>query len=254
MSKLRVLIVDDHQDVLESVSDLLNSWDMQVYSFMSANNALREISVIKPDLIVSDIMMPEMDGLDFVSRVRSREIFKEIPIIFLTAKIDVDSRVEGFNAGGNYYISKPFQARELKAILKNAEIYRTKNLQDKYAENLLSKDERFLTKLDTIIHKNLSNGDLRYEQIANELGVSSSALQKKIKRIKNKAITQYIREYRLEQARVLVEKDVATISEIAYQTGFNSHSYFSKSFQDYFEISPKQLSIKIKRGIVSQSS
>ncbi|MAX81193.1 MAG: hypothetical protein CL843_13595 [Crocinitomicaceae bacterium] len=243
MKKHKILLIEDNPVVLETLKDLFEIEDFDVATAENGLEGLKKLSVSNPSLIISDVMMPEMDGFDFLQQLRESHNYKHIPVILLTAKAMNENKIEGYTKGADYYITKPYDAKELilitKNILQGKERYLNYALSKPKEETLESADSQFVREVCEEIDKNLSNPDFRMEDLAEALYVSSSTLQKKLKRIAGKSVSRFIREYRLEVAKSRIEQKTATISEIAYEVGFKSHAYFSKSYKEYFGQTPR---------------
>jgi len=199
-----------------------------------------------PDLVISDVMMPEMDGFELCHKLKSDENTSHIPIILLTAKADIDSRIEGLEFGADDYISKPFDDKELRVRVKNL-IEQRKKLREKFTRMIeikpgeiaaTSMDEQFLKRLLDVFENHISEADYSTESFANEIGMSRSNLYRKIQALTNQSTNDFIRSLRLKRAAQLLRKSTGTVSEIAYAVGFNSPSHFSKIFRQQFGQSP----------------
>lgn len=244
----RILIVEDDQFIVEAITDLLELKNYEVYT---ANNGLVGINKLpqtRPDLIILDLMMPVMDGLQFIDQLRKNSLYKHLPVIMLTAKHTQENKIEGLEYGADYYITKPFDHKELLLVIENILSRRDQVIEKTlhqpeqiFAE---SKDKQFLANLHDLVMANIRNEGLDLQEIANRLSYSPSSIQKKIKRLTNKSVSQYVREFRLEYAKQLIEQDAASIKEIAFRSGFHSHAYFTRCFREYFGTTPTKLTGK----------
>jgi AraC-like DNA-binding protein len=184
-----------------------------------------------------------------VEKLRAEPEYRHIPIIFLTAKSSLEDKLRGLETGAVDYITKPFESKELlqkvSNLLELGKRQMVNALSTPNKQSFESADQTFLTKLRTVIEANISNEKLDVYMLALALNFSTSSIHKKVKQITNKSTNQFIREYRLERAKQMIEDQHANISEIAFSLGFNSVSYFSKSFKDYFGQNPKKSSSKI---------
>jgi signal transduction histidine kinase/ligand-binding sensor domain-containing protein/DNA-binding response OmpR family regulator len=242
-----ILIIEDDNDILHYLEDELS----ENYRIIIANNGADgwKLAFEKtPDLIVSDIMMPGMNGLDLCKRVKSTVETSHIPVILLTAKTSVEHEIEGLETGADDYMHKPFHPQLLRLKIDKA-IERRLLLKQQFNKNvnfvakemtLTSADEKFLQRAYDFVKNNLSDADLNMEKMSNELSISRVHLYRKLKALTNQNPTEFIRTIRLKQAAYLLSQGKLNISEIAYMVGFNSHQYFSNSFQRYFNMSPTE--------------
>jgi signal transduction histidine kinase/AraC-like DNA-binding protein len=240
-----VLIVEDNEDFRFYLKDNLKSQ----YSIIEAKNGRigleRAISSM-PDLIVSDIMMPEMDGIELCKRIRKDERTSHIPLVMLTARTSEEQKIEGFACGANDYVTKPFNFEILQSRIKNLVAHREviqKNFQ-KHVDirtanvEITSLDEKLISKAIRIVEENMGEPDFSVEKFSRELGMSRVHLYKKLLALTGKSPIEFIRTIRLQRAAQLLEKSQLSVSEIAYQVGFNNPKYFSKYFKDYFNMLP----------------
>ena len=186
--------------------------------------------------------MPEMDGFELLRAVRMNSDMEFLPVILLTAKVGLEDKLNGLELGANDYLTKPFEIKELIARIKShVELKRnlvSKMLLEPNQIKVESEEDMFMKKVKMILEEKLSDTNLEIDIIADKLFISRSTLQKKIKKITGKNITTFIREYRLKRAKALIIAGYGNISEVAIKTGFNSVSYFSVSYKDYFGIPP----------------
>ncbi len=244
----RILIIEDDQFIVEAITDLLELKHYEVYTANNGLVGLNKLPQTRPDLIILDLMMPVMDGLQFMEQLRKNASYKHLPVVMLTAKHTQENKIEGLEYGADYYITKPFDHKELLLVIENI-----LNRRDQVIEKTLhqpeqifaeSKDNQFLANLHDLVMANIRNEDLDLQEIANRLSYSPSSIQKKIKRLTNKSVSQYVREFRLEYAKQLIEQDAASIKEIAFRSGFHSHAYFTRCFREYFGTTPTKLTGK----------
>jgi YesN/AraC family two-component response regulator len=244
-AKPLLLLVDDNKDILYYLQTLLED----EYSIETAYNGQDGISLaleIIPDIIISDVLMPEKDGYELCELLKSNELTNHIPIILLTAKSDSVARVTGFKKGADAYISKPFDENELKAQLENLLRIR-KSLQKHFsvlASNKDSKEDKkvvedpFLVKLNEIIHHNMEDEDFGILQLCRAMQMSRTQLHRKITALTGKSTSIYIRYLRLHQAKQLLKKPEMNISEVAFAVGFSDPNYFTRTFTEEFGITP----------------
>jgi len=243
-----VLVVEDHSEVMQYIHSVLAE-DYQVKKARNGQEGIDQAKTLIPDVIISDVMMPVKDGNQMASELKNHELTSHIPIILLTAKASIESRLEGLESKADSYLTKPFNGDELKIRLRNMLDARNK-LRDKYSKELIlnspnmvvkSMDEAFVEKLCQNVEDNIANEEFSVEELARNIGLSRSQLHRKLEAISGKSASQFIREYRLERARELIEKKVGTIAEISFQVGFSSPGYFNKCFKEYFKTTPGEL-------------
>jgi DNA-binding response OmpR family regulator len=243
-----ILVVEDHSEVRQYIHSVLAE-DYQVKEAGNGQEGIEQAKKLIPDVIISDVMMPVKDGNQMANELKNHELTRHIPIILLTAKASMESRLEGLESKADGYLTKPFHGDELKLRLRNILDARNK-LREKYSKELILKsqnmvvksmDEAFVEKLCQSVEDNIANEEFSVEELARNIGLSRSQLHRKLDAITGKSASQFIREYRLERARELIEKKVGTIAEISYQVGFSSPGYFNKCFKEYFKTTPGEL-------------
>ena len=244
-NKPTLLIVDDNEEML----NFLSSSFAEKATILTAEDgiqALKKLSENEVTLIISDWMMPNMDGIEFCKAVRSNPLTSHIPFILLTAKTDNISKVEGMDCGADAYIEKPFSVQYLDACIKNL-IEMRSLLHKKFSQTPLmplnsiannTVDDQLLRRLNTIIEENFSNPNLSVDFLAEKLCISRSGLFAKIKTLANITPNELIQVVRLKKAASLLAENKYRISEICYMIGFNNPSYFSKCFQKQFGMKP----------------
>ena len=244
-NKPLMLIVDDNEEMLNFLS---SSFSAQ-YSILTAEDGMEALEKLKEHevtLIVSDWMMPRMDGVEFCKALRADRSISHIPFILLTAKTDTNSKIEGMDCGADAYIEKPFSVQYLEACIKNLLDLRNL-LRQKFSKMPLvplnsiannSMDNKFLTRINEIIEQNFSNSELSVDFLAEELCISRSGLFAKIKTLANVTPNELIQIVRLKKAAALLSENKYRINEICYMVGFNNPSYFAKCFQKQFGIKP----------------
>jgi len=250
-TKPLVLIVEDNFDLRNFLLQTLK----EDYRTLGAENGKQGLALAKkysPELIVSDVMMPVMDGIELCSRLKKEIQTSHIPIILLTAKNMVESWVEGLETGADDYIPKPFNLQILQIKMRNTiesrrkikNIFSSSEIvsPDKFSSNKL--DEEFITKAYQILEKNYSESDFSVEQFAREMFVSRSLLYKKIKALTDLNITDFINSYKLKKSVEMIKTTDQSISEIAFKTGFNDPKYFSRIFKKFYGSSPSEFTKK----------
>ncbi|WP_264564481.1 two-component regulator propeller domain-containing protein [Flavobacterium sp. N3904] len=249
-----ILLVEDEKEIHLFLEDLLG----EKYKIMPAYNGLEAIEILEkemPDIIISDVMMPMMDGVELCKKVKQDIKTCHIPFIMLTAKDSVIHRIEGLESGANSYIPKPFYPDHLliriQKLLEEKELILKHFTQDTLSENLatlpINKDEKdFVKKVIELIRTNIDNENLQSLLIEKELGISNSQLYRKIKQIFGFTPADLIRTVRLKYAAELLRKNVLTVSEVCYQSGFNNRSYFYREFNKMYNTTPKNYQLKYK--------
>ena len=243
----KVVIVDDDLDILTYLhSELAPSFHVTTYTDGGA--AFNAILADPPDLILSDVMMPLMDGFSLCNKIRNTPNTNHIPVILLTAKISDADSLEGFESGADAYITKPFCVdvllKAIEGITRNRDLIlkneREKHLQEAYIANVTikSSDEKLLEKVHRVIGQQLANPLLSVEMIASEVGISRVHLHRKLKQLTNMTTRDLIRSIRLKQAARLIKKDGLSVSEVAYAVGYSDLSNFSLSFKQIYGVSP----------------
>lgn len=241
-----LLFVDDNEEMREFLYDQLSK-SFMVETAASGVEALEKLKNHKFDIIVTDIMMPEMDGYEFCRRVKEDSDLSHIPVVFLTAKNDLESNVKALKTGGEAYIEKPFSIKyfrqQVMSLLDNRRHERKAFLNKPFftVDNMkLNKaDEEFMNKVIDIINKNIDDENFGVETMADQLFMSRSSLLRKIKTIYNLSPVELIRLVRLKKAAELIQEGKYRISDVCYMVGINSSSYFSKLFYKQFGVTPK---------------
>lgn len=242
-----VLVVEDNKDVRTFIRQHLEEF-YQICEAENGETGLASAREIVPDLIVTDLMMPKMNGFEFCREVRKDERTSHIPIIMLTAKAGFDDKMEGLEIGIDDYITKPFSAKELEVRVKNL-IKQRKFLRERFKTStiikpsdvtVLSIDQVFLDKIIKTIETNIENQDFTPDSLAKEVSMSVSQLNRKLNALINQPAGQLMRSLRLQRAADLLKQNAGTISEICYQLDFNDPAYFSKAFKKQFGCSPSK--------------
>ena len=242
-----ILLVDDNEELLSMLEDLFLPI-YKVYIAHDGREGLEMARQIQPDLIISDVMMPEMDGLEFCRALKSNLETSHIPIILLTAKNTVEDRIECYNAGADGYISKPFELKILEARINNF-IMHKKNKQEEFRSNVevnidslepSSIDKEFLDKVISVIKSNMSEGDFDVVQLADALAVSKSSLYRKMKIATGLSPIEFIRNIRLKHGSQLLKDKSISVAEVAYECGFSNPKYFATCFKEEFGVTPKE--------------
>jgi len=245
--KERLLIVEDNPDVLGYLQACYHDY----FSILTAKDgkegydkAIKEI----PDVIISDVMMPEMDGFELCKRLKDDFRTSHIPIVLLTAKADIASRIEGLEQGADAYVVKPFNQQELLVRLQKLLELRKKLYQrfsngegfDYSTDPALKHEDRFMKKLNTTISEHLNNDQFNIGELCGEMAMSKSQLYRKFKALTNQSVARYIRSLRMQKARQLLVSSSMNITEIGYEVGMKSLSTFSQVFKEEFGESPRE--------------
>ena len=242
-----VLVVEDNPEIRKFLVRTL-SGRFKVLEASNGLEAYERIQMKLPDLIISDVMMPEMDGITLTKKVKSSPSTSHIPVILLTARTGTVFKKEGFENGADDYITKPFNSAVLIArienMLKSREVL-TAQIRNELAAkptdlNLATPDERFLRDLVQVVHGHLDNSELNAELVASEMGMSHSVVYKKVKALTGYNLVEFIRDYRLEQAAEMLQKYQFTVAETCYKVGFSDRKYFSQIFKKKFGITPSE--------------
>jgi signal transduction histidine kinase/DNA-binding response OmpR family regulator len=243
-----LLIVDDNADIRAYIKSVFQQ-DYQIIEAINGKDGLLKATDITPNLIISDLMMPEMDGFEFCKQIKTDEKTSHIPVIMLTAKANIESKIEGLELGADDYLIKPFNATEIKIRVKNL-LDKQEKLRQYFAGKTFelkpnevkvnSLEETFLNNIKTIMLKYLSESTFNVEQFSQEMNMSSSQLLRKMKALTNMTPNEFIRNFRLTRAADLLSKKTGTISEIAFEVGFENLSYFSKVFQEKYGQLPSE--------------
>jgi len=252
-TRYRLLIVDDETEIRHYLhSELADTYRISECS--NGKEALDFILKEKPDLVVSDVMMPEMDGITLCKKLKANININHIPIILLTAKTGDDDKAEGFEIGADGYVAKPFNVELLRKRIANI-LGNRERLEHKAMDNdenkalikpvvLKPNDQMLLEKVIKIINENISDSELNVEMLADGVGMSRVHMHRKLKELTNMSARDFIRSIRLKQAADLLSKQKLTVSEVCYALGFSNLSHFSNSFREFFGMSPKEYAEK----------
>ena len=242
-AKSTVLIIEDHADVFIYLSTLLKD----KYSIVHAENGVIGIQLAKeiiPDIIISDIMMPKLDGFSVCEQIKNSTSTNHIPVILLTAKANMEDKLKGLQLGADAYLYKPFHQRELLIQIEQL-IQKRKNLQAVFATQIASPqpssahlENDFLKQINEIIQENIQKKDISHI-LFKELAMSRSQVYRKIKALTDLSTTNYIKKVRIKKAYNLLSESSESISEIAYLVGFKDPAHFSRAFKTEYGISPR---------------
>ncbi len=252
-NSLIALIVDDNEDMRIFLKQCLSK-QFKVLVASNGKEAFAKAKTTIPDIVISDVAMPEMDGIELTNKLKKEPLTAHIPIILLTAKTTHDYRLEGYKVGADAYVTKPFEPELLEARIYNLLEARQK-LREKYSREvtfeptqtfLSSNDEQFINKMMQMIEDNLSESEFGVSQLVKELATSRPVLYRKVKALTGYTLIEFIMQYKMKKAAMLLKQDKRNISEIAYMLGFSDPKYFSKCFKKFHNILPKDYISKQK--------
>ena len=244
-----ILIVDDDAEIAHYIKTELSDW----YRFEHACNGKEGLKMLltgKYDLVISDVMMPEMDGVTMLKKIKSNSNVSDIPVILLTSKSEVENRLEGLRKGADAFLAKPFNMEELHILIDNL-VDNVRRIRGKYsgAQGLKAKIEQIQVKgnNDALIERvmkymneHLADPDLNVEKLTEDVGISRAQLHRKLKEIAGVSAGEFIRNLRLEQAARLIEEGQINITQVAYSVGFNNQTHFSTVFKKHYGMSPSE--------------
>ncbi len=243
-----VLLVEDQQDVRKYIREKLTG-DYQVVEAKDGREGLAMAKEQMPDIVISDVMMPKMDGFELCTLLKADNLTSHIPVILLTARAADADKLSGLETGADAYLIKPFNAEELKIRVRNLIKLRNK-LRAKFSDKLIvkpsevtvtSKDRVFMQQVLDVTEKHLSDEHFSVEQLGSEVNMSTSQINRKLKALINQSAQQFIRSVRMQRAMELLKNNTATVSEIAYEVGFKDPGYFSKVFKAHFGQQPSEV-------------
>jgi DNA-binding response OmpR family regulator len=242
-----LLLVDDNMDMRHYIRTHMEQ-DYRVVEASDGSEGLMKAMEMVPDIVIADVMMPHMNGLEMTSFLKNNELTSHIPILLLTAKASTTSVMEGLETNADDYVTKPFKMNELRIRVHNLVINR-QTLRERYSKNSwlnpgkvesLSIDEQFLKKALLVVEHNMDEPDFDMLQFSQALGMSRTQIHRKLTALTGVSATGFIRTIRLKRAAQLLKQRSGSVSEIAYQTGFINLSYFTKSFKELFGQMPSE--------------
>lgn len=258
-----ILIIDDDDDIRLFLTDILQD----EYNVLSASDGISALDLLKkqtPDIIISDIIMPGMNGFELIEQIKKQDLSAHIPIILLSSDTSVDSKIESASIGADLYMTKPFHEKHLLANIKQL-LSSRKDLKDYFKSPISSidyvdgkpvhkEDKEFIKSLTRTIIDNMDRGDFSVSVLTREMGISKMQLYRKLKEIKDETPTDFIRKVRLNQAEVLLKTTNYTIQEVMYKCGFNNKAYFYRVFFKQYQKTPKEFRDDAKESIKSNLS
>ena len=248
-SKYRVLLVDDDIEITRYISTELGRY----YKFGICHNGkdgLKELLTGGYDVVISDVMMPEMDGFSMLRMIKTNANISDVPVIMLTSKADVANRLEGLERGADAFLAKPFDMEELHMNIENL-IHNRQRLKGKYSgaqrqadrvemPEVKGNDELLMERIMKAVNKNLSNSDFNVDMLTQEVGISRAQLHRKMKELTGISTSEFIRNIRLEQAARLLKEQKINVTQVAYTVGFSNLAHFSTIFRKHFGMSPSE--------------
>ena len=246
----RILVVEDNSEVRAFVRDQLRSAGFYVEEAENGQTGFQTAKASLPDLIISDVVMPVMDGFTLSRQLRSEMETSHIPILMLTARSAENDKLEGLESGIDAYITKPFSSKELMAQVNNL-IRQRRLLRDRFKTSMVIKpsevsvvpmDQLFLEKVLKTIEEHMGDSNFGVETLSSQVHISVNHLHRKLTALINQSPGNLIRTMRLQRAAELLCKQAGTVAEIAYEVGFNVPENFSKSFKKHFGVSPSEYS------------
>lgn len=244
----KLLIAEDDKELSRFLTNSFRENGFIVYPATNGREALRILADEDIDIVLSDVMMPQMDGIELCRAIRNDISFSQIPVVILTAKSDAEAKTEALKVGADSYFTKPFKFNHihqtlinfLKSRMQLKLKFSSQPLQDASSITYTSKDEEFVSRIVDLIHENISNNKYSTETLSYDVGISRSGLHKKLKGIAGISPNEFIRLIRLKYAAQLLQTGNHNISEVGYLSGFSSPSYFTKCFHEQFKKTPKE--------------
>lgn len=244
-----ILIVDDDAEIAHYIKTELSDW----YRFEHASNGKEGLKMLltgKYDLVISDVMMPEMDGVTMLKKIKGNSNVSDIPVILLTSKSEVENRLEGLRKGADAFLAKPFNMEELHILIDNL-VDNVRRIRGKYSGALGQKakieqiqvkgnNDALMERVMKYMNEHLTDPDLNVEKLTEDVGISRAQLHRKLKEIAGVSAGEFIRNLRLEQAARLIEEGQINITQVAYSVGFSNQTHFSTVFKKHYGMSPSE--------------
>lgn len=249
----KILLVDDDIEICRYIKSELSDW----YRFVICNNgkeALKQLLSGDFDLVISDVVMPEMDGIALLKNIKGNANISHVPVIMLTSKTEISDRLEGIKLGADAYLAKPFSLEELHLTIDNL-IDNVRRLKGKFSGALKQDDkvdkievkgydEELMERIMKVVNENMSDSDFNVEKMCDEVGVSRTQLHRKLKEITGVPTSEFLRNIRLNEAARLIRESKINITQVSYMVGFANNSHFSTAFKKYFGMSPTEYAAK----------
>ena len=249
----KILLVDDDIEICRYIKSELSDW----YRFVICNNgkeALKQLLSADFDLVVSDVVMPEMDGITLLKNIKSNANVSHVPVIMLTSKSEISDRLEGIKLGADAYLAKPFSLEELHLTIDNL-IDNVRRLKGKFSGALKQddkvekievkgNDEELMERIMKVVNENMGDSDFNVEKMCDEVGVSRTQLHRKLKEMTGVPTSEFLRNIRLNEAARLIRERKINITQVSYMVGFANNSHFSTAFKKYFGMSPSEYAAK----------
>ena len=249
----KILLVDDDIEICRYLKSELSDW----YRFVICNNgkeALKQLLSGDFDLVVSDVVMPEMDGITLLRNIKGNANISHVPVIMLTSKSEISDRLEGIKLGADAYLAKPFSLEELHLTIDNL-IDNVRRLKGKFSGALKQddkvekievkgNDEELMERIMKVVNENMSDSDFNVEKMCDEVGVSRTQLHRKLKEMTGVPTSEFLRNIRLNEAARLIREHKINITQVSYMVGFANNSHFSTAFKKYFGMSPTEYAAK----------
>lgn len=256
-----ILIAEDHQDMRSFIRNTLQH-DYRIVEAIDGLQAWEKTKEIIPDLVITDVMMPHMDGTAFCEKLKGTLLTSHIPVVMLTAKAGQESKLDGLQRGADDYLVKPFDVQELKVRILNL-ITQRKKLQELYRQEVTLRpkniiipdvDAEFLQKVYAILEDRFSDSDFGVEEFNRAVGFSRMQLHRKLKALTDHSTGEFIKYFRLEKAKQFLMVKDAMVSQVAYDCGFNNISHFSKSFKDHTSMTPSDFVNSTKSNAMAEKA
>ncbi len=245
-----LLIVEDNADMRSYVRSCFDENQYMIEEAKDGEQGLNQAIEKVPDLIISDVMMPKMDGNEMCTRIKTDERTSHIPVVLVTARASMEQKIEGIETGADVYLPKPFNVQELQVWVKKL-IEQRKKLRESFmrrfdpgfdfaSEEMLGVDQQFIQKALGIVDEYISDSEFSVEKFGREMAMSRVQLHRKLKALTDQSTSEFVRTIRLKKAASYLRSDGAKVSEAAYNYGFNNHSYFSKCFANEYGMTPTE--------------
>lgn len=246
--ELKIVIVEDNEELRNFLKKVL-SRNYKCYEAENGIEGLKLVNELIPDIVISDVIMPLMDGNELLKKIKENKYTCHIPVILLTAKNSQDQIISGYDTGADSYITKPFDMNiilsQISRLIKNRELIRKKYLDQNFMIEVsmsgLSKDDEFIINIRSLLEENISDSNYNVKNLAVDLGISSTQLYRKVKALTDYSPVEFIRLIKLQKAYELLNDRKSSVKEVCYLSGFNNISYFIKCFREQYGVTPANL-------------